>query len=669
MAKAPIRVLAVERSGVELIDAEEASTNDAIQAGGMHSDTDLEFQDANGTITKSEIDDAINRAEVNRRATMAIALELAAISNMETNPNLNFFVDTFENVAFIDGSSSNYNHNVSQGFVELIQGGSLFTQDSTKAQFDQGTFTNTEAVVETSDGRLRRLVTDPGGFTLLEGFNSLTNITASGDSTQTINTAIENRTEGTGSLQIAIDFSGSAFTQTSTTEINLGGSVDISLDSFINIYYKKVGAGPVNYIIRVEDNTTATFDFPSATLTSTSSFAKISKSISSITGLDLTNITKIYFILNESSNGQTILDVPVSGVTEEQDVLDNSEVDQTFRLTTSQQCRRIKLRLLAESAVTEDLHIAIANFFGTTLATASLSPGAVTTAMADYFIDLSNTINLQANTTYKLILRTVQDSGGPNKDWKVLTTKNASVYADGTKFVNGADQSEDVFFTLYTPPPVENIYIDQLELEGSSVFSAAGTFLSRPVNLGSVPSALNNFTWTEILNGDDAQIRFRFADSIGNLASASFSPYYTDPTGVGNDISDVGISPATRNAYFQYEVDFPSGSTASSPRIDDVRLDYTITGGGSAEVITTVETAATVPDKFMLIWDADFGTGNIDFYVSRDDGTTWLVVASGDDGKLLDFTGPTGTLIRARAVITGNAKLNGWAMAVNKELV
>ena len=60
------------------------------------------------------------------------------------------------------------------------------------------------------------------------------------------------------------------------------------------------------------------------------------------------------------------------------------------------------------------------------------------------------------------------------------------------------------------------------------------------------------------------------------------------------------------------------------------------------------------------------GSGTIVYYVTCDGGTTWQTVTAFDD--LISFN-HSGTSVQVRAVITGNAKVFGWAMATDKDFI
>lgn len=83
---------------------------------------------------------------------------------------------------------------------------------------------------------------------------------------------------------------------------------------------------------------------------------------------------------------------------------------------------------------------------------------------------------------------------------------------------------------------------------------------------------------------------------------------------------------------------------------------------GSATVISKKFTEASVPSEAMIIAEETLGSGSITYSVSRDDGTTWTALTK---ETVTDISSqPSGMDVRWKAVITGDAELEGVALAL-----
>ena len=87
------------------------------------------------------------------------------------------------------------------------------------------------------------------------------------------------------------------------------------------------------------------------------------------------------------------------------------------------------------------------------------------------------------------------------------------------------------------------------------------------------------------------------------------------------------------------------------------------THGVQATVITIEATGDAVPTEGMVIADTTTGSsGDIDYYLSRNGGTTWTEVPSLN--TMVDLTAqPSGTHVRAKVLITGDSELDSLAFA------
>lgn len=86
------------------------------------------------------------------------------------------------------------------------------------------------------------------------------------------------------------------------------------------------------------------------------------------------------------------------------------------------------------------------------------------------------------------------------------------------------------------------------------------------------------------------------------------------------------------------------------------------TTSGNATVVSIAYSEATAPTEAMVIADETLYTGTITYSVSRDNGTTWTQCTKETVTSI--SSQPSGTQVRWRAVITGNAELNAIALAL-----
>lgn len=108
---------------------------------------------------------------------LKISLELQTLKGQELSPSLSYFVDSFNDDSLIDASSSNYEVDYSNGYVQLIQGGTLFYNETTKLDFDNGTFNNTESFINVgSNGEIRKELVSSGGSNIIEDFEDTSNV-------------------------------------------------------------------------------------------------------------------------------------------------------------------------------------------------------------------------------------------------------------------------------------------------------------------------------------------------------------------------------------------------------------------------------------------------------------------------------------------------------------
>ena len=131
------------------------------------------------------------------------------------------------------------------------------------------------------------------------------------------------------------------------------------------------------------------------------------------------------------------------------------------------------------------------------------------------------------------------------------------------------------------------------------------------------------------------------------------------------DIS--GVSDANKDVIDSIIVTITNADSSNTIYLDDFK-----TSGGSE--IQSIDFSVSVsPDSVLVMWEENPGTGSVTFYISRDGGTTWTEATSPSSYtspigtakyKLVDVSAqPSGTTLKLKSTVTGDAQLESWAMA------
>lgn len=466
--------------------------------------------------------------------------------------------------------------------------------------------------------------------------------------------------DGAFSGQYNVDFAGKGY---NGIKIDLS-SVDISSAEVLKLYLYKNGTGSYQYRIRITDSAEDVFETALQSFTTQFQWEAFEINVSAITGIDTTDVVSVEVEFVENTSAGTVFELSDPPSTASYTLVDDRTASQSFEATTSGTVGRIQLTFQTRNNQPRvPLFVALANIFDTTLATAqfvgSQTPVQTYGPFEPAIAVFDNPVSIVSGQTYKILLVTLEDSWSFAWQFQI---SNIS-YTDGVFIQDGNPVNNDLMFTLLPPIPDELVFFDNLEIEEVSTFAATGSFLSEEINFGIVPDALDDLSFTQVSGPDTVEIRFRVATTQAGLSSAVWSQWFIGP-GPHN------IGTFTPQQWFQYELRFTGGSTTGSTIIEQVVLDYSIVGGaGNANIISTVETAVAVPEKFIFVWEDSKGTGSINYFVSRSGKTTWQSVPEVNKGDVLSFTGPPGTAVHIRAVITGNAKLFSWGIACDQDFL
>lgn len=180
------------------------------------------------------------------------------------------------------------------------------------------------------------------------------------------------------------------------------------------------------------------------------------------------------------------------------------------------------------------------------------------------------------------------------------------------------------------------------------------------IRLDGTPSTINTNTWYHLavtrsgstfkmfLNGTQIGTTTD-TDAIGNYASALNigRRAYDNSNFVNGYIDEIRISNVSR---------WTSGFTAPSSEYGAV------SGSDTATVVSTAFGEASAPAEAMITPSETLNTGSIAYYVSRDNGTTWT---SAPKNTVVSISSqPSGTQLKWKAVLTGDAELDGIALSV-----
>jgi hypothetical protein len=159
---------------------------------------------------------------------------------------------------------------------------------------------------------------------------------------------------------------------------------------------------------------------------------------------------------------------------------------------------------------------------------------------------------------------------------------------------------------------------------------------------------------------------------IAAVRSGSTAYVFVDGTsiGSGSNSSDVqgttGIEIGTAGGAQEFngwmdELRVSKGTARWTSNFTPPSQEYTTTAS-TATVISNAYSEPVAPTEAMVMADETLGSGSITYSVSRDNGTTWTACTKETVTNI--SSQPSGTQLKWKAVITGDAELNAIAVAV-----
>lgn len=606
----------------------------------------------------------------NRKNTMINSTEIRALKKQDLDPDLSIFVDSFDDDSSLDISSFNYEIDQVEGAIQLIQGGVLSSKDSTISEFDLGTYSGTESFLDIGgDGAIRKERLVSGGTEILEDFeDGISNVSVSSNNDPSIGIiSVTNSSDevysGSKSLKWNVNFSNKDNDDSSQIDIVFDSPQDISLRETIRCLLKHKGSGKFNYIVKVTDSSLVSYSTSLQQIFSNEQWNQLDIPVSSISGVDKTQITTFSVEVFEDISLQTVFDLSTTGAGSYDTIVSSRDPKQTFQVVASRIVQRVRLRIRTRNNPPRvPLFVGLANMFETTLAVAILDPADVTGGwgtIQDVYATFDNKVTLIPGQQYSLLLKTYEDSWNYAWDYNVEDID----YEEGTYFLYGNPQKDSIMLSLYEPAVNDSILVDQIEVESESQYNPTAEYLSAPINLGLTPSSFDTIGWTEFGSGTDIiQIRIKSSISEEGLATSPWSSFFDS----GEDISGVAVS----GQWLQYQVVFQIGDNLSTKNISEIIIQYlTSPGQGNAIVVSKQENTEENPSSFIMLWDSQPNTGTITFYVSRDGKATWQNVLESEEGENVEFINSPGSQVHMKAIITGDAKLYSWSLGCNKEFI
>jgi len=627
----------------------------------------------NVTLDSSYISDFDEKISENRdlirntKDVMINSLKISTLNLSEAYGKNSFFVDSFNNIDFIDVESVNYYLDPNDSWIGLNPGGNSTFVDTTQSNFDLGDFgSNTSESFSDfgGDGSIRKRRTIEGSILSLEDFEDLSNISGVGSVSVYQSNASGTFIEGSKSLRAHIDFSAVSLTETGDVLIDLGaGGVDLSSYKFLRFSFLKLEGNLFDYTLAVIDTASATYSYTQQPLDQGISFQEVSVSlIDSFTTIDETSIRYIRLRFTELASQRFL---HITGTTFAQFAISATAKGwQTFRVTEDVECRRVRIHARYSGAVPNSpLNVAVTDVFGTTRGIAVVQPGDASTTWQEFYLTFDNIFDLKAGFDYQFKVESFSTN-----QWQIRTFTNAG-YAGGTfwedngGFFDPTNTNDDLDFSLYKPAVIEDIYIDKVEAEAESTYIQNATYTSRNIDLGLTPSSLDSLYWDLVGSSDTVTVRIKFAATELGLPVAPWNGPYSDPTGTGNNLTGI-----TQQRWMQYEVSWALGTTQDSDSIKSLKLNYSLpVGQGTATVISKVVALQSDPEDFIFYFAEKEREGSIDYSISRDGKATFQSVPRSQKGVLVLFSSGTGSSLHLKAVITGNSQLYGWSVIPDTE--
>lgn len=164
-------------------------------------------------------------------------------------------------------------------------------------------------------------------------------------------------------------------------------------------------------------------------------------------------------------------------------------------------------------------------------------------------------------------------------------------------------------------------------------------------------------TWYHVEAGENGDNYYIFTDG-GNMKNSTDTDRPANYTGT----FQVGVRGASTNPYQGWidELRVSKGVIRHTAAFTAPTAEYGSSSSGT--VISTAFSQASAPAEVIMIPQETLGAGSITYSISRNNGTNWTACTK---EQRCDISGqPSGTQVKWKAVITGDAELDGVAVAL-----
>ncbi len=206
---------------------------------------------------------------------------------------------------------------------------------------------------------------------------------------------------------------------------------------------------------------------------------------------------------------------------------------------------------------------------------------------------------------------------------------------------NGGDSSNGVLINISALSSYINVFLNS----GSPAISA------------NISVSLNEWHHLALTRSGTSLKLFLDGNQIGSATNSTNLTGSTNALRIGMRVE--GISPITG---WIDELRVSKGIARWTAAFTPPVGEYSVPGGTTATVVSNAFSQSSAPSELILVADETLGTGSINYYASRNNGTDWTQCSN---EAVCDISSqPTGSQLRWKATISGNAELDAIGLAL-----